>query len=445
MSNPTPHIPGQENTQGVKAAPPEYTTHQGIRIRNPVIAMPRRGNGYPRQRKAGPPENAVVSGLRKAIPVVIAADIAIMILIIVRIVVNLYQPTLTKALDNQWQWLFSMVPTGGVLLTGMIAVFLVATRLASLESDRANVVMIKDVKVQAERKESLKLQANICKNQMILAFVFVLAYVFLGSLPQFLHIDATKPGGQALILVLTLGEFAIPLLNTRTFAIVEESLKQLDIISTAIYEASNAAMQMLQGIGNRALDGTLSKADRRSLKRAGKGDLDGALETRAEVDYGIDATANYVSLRMLVTGVRDGDMLDAIEYQRWHDAGEPRDADGKALYDTPQETRYNRALAVARRIKESARAGKDRVEEQLKTETDDAKITELRDEARRYLHALQQFDRAAHNQLMVSEEMGGRIVAKLGSFRPRRKRSTKAVEASPVAVEGLAISEGLAE
>lgn len=406
----------------------------------------RRGKS-PYQRKPGPPENAVVSGLRKAIPFVVGGDFVILALLVARIVVSLDNPGAFKVMITTWSWLFDMVPTGGVMLTGMVAVFLVASRLASIESDRSNAVLIKDKQLQKERKESLNLQAKICTRQMILAFSFILAYVAVSSIPGFFNIDPSQGGGRLVVLILTVAEFSIPLLNMRTFAIVEESLKQLDIITAGIYEASNAAMMMLRGIGTRAEEGQLDKADRRVLKLTADGKLNQALDSRADVDYGIDADAKYISLRLLATGVRDGDMLDAVEWQRWHDAGEPRDDKGRELYDRPQETRYNRALNTARRIRDSARRGYERVQLQIKAITDlpkddqDAKkLDELRAEEKKYLDILQQFDRGAHNSLLVSEAMGGRIIGKLGSYRTRKRKPRAAIQPVEEGIPALAIS-----
>lgn len=386
----------------------------------------------PYQRKPGPPENAVVSGLRKAIPLVIAADIGIMSIIIVTIVINLYQPNQAKVLDASW--FFTDVPTGGVLFTGMIAVLLVASRLASLQSDMSNLTNIKDEAVKNERKSSLLSQAKVCGKQMILAFVFILAYVVLSSIPQYADIDTKQAAGKAIILGLRLGEFAIPLLNIFTFAIVEESLKQLDTISAAIYEASSAMMKVLSGIGERALKGNLTKGDRRTLKRAGKGDVYSAMDTHAEGDYGIIATEQYVSLRLIITGVRDGDPLDAAEWQRWEREGRVGEP------DEPQRTRYDRALAVARRIRSSANEGKERCETALKEETDPTKQQELHDKIGEYLDVLKQFDRGAHNQLMVTERMGGRVTAMLGSYRPRKHRTFTTIEMPAIIDAALATS-----
>jgi len=415
-----------------------------MRIRNPIITMPHRANARPR--KPGPPENAVVKGLRQAIPLVVGGDFLILTLLVGRIVISLNHPELLKMLDGPFKWLFNDIPTGGVMLTGMVAVFLVAARLASIESDESNTVLIKDKQVQADRKESLKLQARICWTQMILAFLFIIGYVGISSVPGLLHIDPTKDGGRLFILILTMAEFSIPLLNMRTFSIVEESLKQIDIITAGIYEASNAAMMMLQGIGDRAAVGRLDKGDRRALKLTGDGKLGQALDSRADVDYGIDPDAKYLSLRMLVTGVRDGDPLDFAEWQRWHECGEI----GKP--ETPQETRYNRALAISRRIRDSARSGYERVQGEIKTalalpkhEQEEDKIAKMREEEERYLVVLQQFDRGAHNTLLVSEEMGGRIMGKLSSFRPRKKGATRDVQGIAEVNAALAISGTLAE
>lgn len=316
------------------------------------------------------PENAIVKILRQAVPYVAGLDYTVIAIIVVKLCMTLFVPVVAKALiDGGGVWFFEVFPTGGVLITGTLAAGLITSRLSSLETDIADIPTIRDANAQKERREFLYGQIKVCKDQRKQAIFFIIVYVVLVSAPTVVGIDITNPLGRGILLGLIVGEMLVPLLNMRTFSIVESSMIKIDVVSNVMYQAAFAAQQVLAGIGSRAQSDTLSSQDRRALRRGRKGDIDGMLAQRQTNNYALMEGEQYNSLRSVITGVKDGEPLNE-----------------------DQEARYKKALAIARKYRQS--------EDQ---------------------EQLQHFTRGPHNQLFVSREMAGIIAAAITRVRSRNR------------------------
>jgi len=333
-----------------------------------------------------PPENGVVKALRGAIPFIAAFDYLIITDIVVRLVMTLFIPATAEGTKTGLGlYVFEVVPTGGVIITAVIAIGLITARLASLESDQSDIATIKDEKAQKERRVFLQAQIKICSDQRVQSLLFMIAYVLLVASPVVFTWDTTDGWGRGIFLLLIVGEMLIPLLNMRTFTIVEASLIKIDVIRNTMYQAQLAALSMLQGISKRARKGALTRQDLASVRAGGVGNVHRMLQRHETTNVILLDGKTYQSLRSLITGKRDGDPLDEA-----------------------QAKRYERALAVARRI----RAPED---------------PEIK----------KHFTRGDHNQLFVTLEMSGQIANQLSHARTRKSRkSTVAAVVAPETPEG---------
>lgn len=325
------------------------------------------------------PENGIVRILRKAVPYIAGLDYLVILVIVIKLTVTLFLPTQAVGLETSFVWLFEMFPTGGVIITGVVAAGLITSRLSSLESDTTDIATIKDKPAQEERQKFLDGQIKVCKTQRIQAIIFILLYVVLVSVPIVVQFNIQDGVGRAFLLVLIVGEMLVPLLNMRTFTIVEASMQKIDVIRNVMYQASAAAMKMLDGIGARAQSDTLSRQDLRALRRGRKGDVDGMLQRHQENNHTPIEGEHYVSLRSAITGIRDGEPLDDF-----------------------QGLRYKKALAIARRYRQTEN-----------------------EEMRKH------FTRGPHNQLYVSREMAGRIASDITHIRTRVRQSSPEVPTEP--------------
>jgi len=321
-----------------------------------------------------PPENGVVKVLRSAIPAIAAFDYLIITDIAIRLVLTLFIPaTASQDKNGPLLWIFQIVPTGGVIITAVIGISLITARLASLESDSSDIATIKDAEGKKDRTTFLREQIKICKAQRGQSLIFMLAYVILVAAPVTFAWETGVGIGRGIFLILIVGEMLIPLLNMRSFTIVEASLNKLDVIRDSMYQSQRAALSQLKGITKRALNGGMTRQDLASIRQGTRGNVIGMMQHHQTTNIILLDGKTYKSLRSLLTGVRDGDAL-AIDQQK----------------------RYERALTVARRIRT----------------TDDAEVK-------------QHFTRGDHNQLFVTLDMSGQIASHLSHARTRASRKTQ--------------------
>jgi len=321
-----------------------------------------------------PPENGVVKVLRSAIPAIAAFDYLIITDIAIRLVLTLFIPaTASQDKNGPLLWIFQIVPTGGVIITAVIGISLITARLASLESDSSDIATIKDAEGKKDRTTFLREQIKICKAQRSQSLIFMLAYVVLVAAPVTFAWETGVGMGRGIFLILIVGEMLIPLLNMRSFTIVEASLNKLDVIRDSMYQSQRAALSQLKGITKRALNGGMTRQDLASIRHGTRGNLIGMMQQHEITNVILLDGKTYKSLRSLLTGVRDGDALTI-----------------------DQQKRYERALTVARRIRT----------------TDDAEVK-------------QHFTRGDHNQLFVTLDMSGQIANHLSHARTRASRKTQ--------------------
>jgi hypothetical protein len=320
-----------------------------------------------------PPENGIVRIFRKAIPFIAALDYAVLGVIVLRFVVTLFVRNSAAWVEDSWAWLYEMFPAGGVLMTGLVATGLITSQLSSLDADMGDLATIQDKTAQTERRTYLTEQRNICRGQRKQSIAFVMLYAVLASFPQLFKLDVNDGWSRAFLLVLIIGEMMVPLLNMRTFTIVEQSLQKLDVIRNVIYASNNAAQHVLDGIAQRAASGAISRQDMGSLRAGRKGDVNRMLSQREGKPATRLQDTKYFSLRSAVTGIADKTPLTA-----------------------ELKKRYDRALAIARRYRDSENP-----------------------------EWLAQFARGEHNLLLVTERMAGIIIADLQAVRIRPPRNVK--------------------
>lgn len=316
-----------------------------------------------------PPENGIVKGFRRISPFVMFLDIAAVAIIAIKFFMVLFVPETSSVIEGSGIVFFEVAPAVAVVMTAMLALNLITSRLSSLEVDKAQVNSMGDAKAKTERTAYLAENISVCKQQRGLSWALMVGYVVVAGIPRILHVNTSSLLGEVVFLAITAGEMSIPALNIRTFAIVEATMGVVDSVGNAIHASNGIVMQALQGIASRAQGGTLDRSDRRALKAARRGDIDGALSSRdVKLPEPIQG-AMYLSLRQRVTGVPDGKPLDV-----------------------DQERRYARAQTIARRYR-----------------TENSPW-------------LAHFKHGQHRTLLVDSEVGDMIIRDLGQVRIRPSR-----------------------
>jgi hypothetical protein len=378
------HIHVPETPKSEEPTPPPQQNGPIVRRRN---VFHRRLPDDQQKKKVGQPENVVVKALRGVMPVTAILDLTVAAEIATLLVLGIFAPGVANYLENVWMVIFRLFPTAAVMMTGLISAALITARLSSLEADTADIATIKDETAKKERRAFLESQIKVCREQRWQAIALVIFYVVLVSIPEVAQFDTTKGFGRIFQLILNVGEMIVPVMNMRTFSIVESSMLKNDPVSSAIYEASAAAMALLGGIAHRATGGSLNKSDLRILRMGRLGKIDKMLEKREPRKSAILNEMRYVSLRQAVTHVPDN----------------------MPLTDEMKKI-YAKALGIARRYRDTG------------------------DEATQ-LH----FAYRNGNRLYVTEIMAGRINDELPRVQTRKGRSDAGVKKTTGQGEAVAV------
>jgi len=248
-------------------------------------------------------KNGVIMALRSSVPYLAFIDYFIIAIIGLKIAITLFVENSKEIIDNSaWMFLFNLLPAFGVILTGSVAAGLITSHLAKLESERGDLTLIRKEKARKERQLFINGQISLCVNQRVQAVSLLLAYVIMTSLPSILSIDPRDGFGRFFLIILLVGEMIVPLLNIRTFSIVEESMDREgdDIIKEGMRRSQRAALSILDKISDKE---DIDRRDANALKHGRHGDIDAMLvSASSQTTTPLNGDNGFISLLKLVTG-----------------------------------------------------------------------------------------------------------------------------------------------